>query len=156
MKRPLMLYPLLLLHVFLSIGALYGGGLLLLNPDGSSLGMDPEWLSQLPFKSFLIPGLILFSLFGIGSLFTTVGLILKPMWRWANCLNIYPKMHWAWTYSLFTGIILIIWIVVQQFVIQFFWLQPIMILTGLLIMVIILIPAVIKYFEITVCENTLL
>lgn len=147
MKRPFFLYLLFLLHLFLGLGAVYGGGMLVLQPDGSLLGMNTEWLGDAPFNTYLIPGLFLFTMVGLWPLFSLVGLLLKPEWTWANAFNIYPDKHWAWTYSLYSGIVVIFWITVQQVLTQFFWLQPVMIFVGLLIVIFTLTPSVIKKFE---------
>ncbi|WP_373523889.1 hypothetical protein [Aquiflexum sp.] len=148
MKRPFFLYLLFLLHLFLGLGAIYGGGMLALEPDGSLLGMDTEWLGDVPFNTYLIPGFFLFTLIGFLPLLTFVGLLLKPEWEWADTFNIYANKHWAWTYSLYSGIIVIIWITIQQVLTQYFWLQPVMTFTGLLIVIFTLTPQVIKNFEI--------
>jgi hypothetical protein len=147
MKRSIFLYLLMALHIFLGLGAFAGGGMLLLQPDGSLLGMEAAWLDHSPFHTYLIPGFILFVLNGLLPLFTVVGLLLQPDWRWANALNIYSNRHWAWTYSLYSGVIVITWITVQLIMTRYFWLQPVMIFTGLLIIVFTLIPSVMKKFE---------
>jgi hypothetical protein len=147
MKRPFLLYILYLLLAFLSLGALAGGGMLILIPDGSSLGMAANWLEGSPFTSYLIPGLILFSTAGLFPLLALVGLVLKPDWKWANLLNIYTDRHWAWTYAIYSGIMVIIWITVQQVMTHYFWLQPVMIFTGLGIIITALSPGVMKEFK---------
>jgi len=147
MNRPFLLYPLVFLLAFLGIGAIAGGGMLFIKPDGSLLGMDPEWLEHSPFNNYLIPGLILFTFSGFLPLLTLLGLLLKPNWRWTNAFNIYSDKHWAWAYSLYSGIIVITWITIQLIMTQYFWLQPVMIFTGLLIIVLSLTPSVMKYFE---------
>ena len=147
MNRPVFLYLLCLFQFFLGTSALFGGGMLLFKPDGSLLNMDTDWIQDSPFKSYLIPGILLFTFNGIFPLFILFGLIIKPKWGWANKLNIYSGIHWAWTYSLFSGIIVIAWITVQQVLIQYFWLQPVMIFTGLLIIVFTLTPVVINYYK---------
>ncbi len=124
-----------------------GGGMLVIKPDGSLLGMDPTWLEQAPFDSYIIPGLVLFTVIGLFSVLILVGLIARPSWSWANSLNIYPHRHWAWTYSLYSGVVLILWIVAQQLLTRYFWLQPVMILTGVLIIVFTLTPTVTKKLE---------
>jgi hypothetical protein len=147
MNRPIFLYLLYAPLIFLGIGATAGGGMLILKPDGSLLGMDPQWLDHSPFNDYLIPGLLLFTMGGLLPLFSCVGLLLKPGWKWANTLNIYSNRHWAWTYSLYSGIIVITWITVQLIMTQYFWLQLVMIFTGLLIIVLTLMPSVMKYYE---------
>jgi hypothetical protein len=56
------------LEVFLGIGALFGGGALILAPDGHLLGMPTKLLAGSPFPSFLVPGIILFTLVGVAPL----------------------------------------------------------------------------------------
>lgn len=148
MKRPLAFYPLCLLHLFLSIGALYGGGAMILEPGGSLLGMPEGSLNDTPFDSYLIPGVVLLLFNGIFPLFILAGLIRKPSLTWANALNIYTHRHWAWTYSLYSGIILIIWIMVQLIFVPPFILQPIFIGVGLLILILTLTPGMMRYFEV--------
>jgi hypothetical protein len=56
------------LEVFLGIGALFGGGALILAPDGHLLGIPTSLLAGTPFDSFLVPGICLFSFVGVGPL----------------------------------------------------------------------------------------
>jgi hypothetical protein len=56
------------LEIFLSLGALYGGGALILGPDGHLLGMPTSLLAGSPFHSYLLPGIILFTFVGIAPL----------------------------------------------------------------------------------------
>ncbi|MNK66013.1 hypothetical protein D3C87_853260 [compost metagenome] len=62
MKRVLKNIIILLLTVT-SLSALYGGLNLILQPDGSSLKLAPAWLIDVPFKDFMIPGLVTFSFY---------------------------------------------------------------------------------------------
>ena len=54
--------------VLLGIGALAGAAALVTSPDGSSMQLDSALLAGSPFPDYLIPGLLLGGLFGIGSL----------------------------------------------------------------------------------------
>jgi hypothetical protein len=56
------------LEIFLGLGALFGGGLLILAPDGRLLGMPATLLAGTPFPSFLVPGICLFVFVGIAPL----------------------------------------------------------------------------------------
>ena len=56
------------LLILLGIGALGGGIGLVVAPDGSFMHMPLSWLQGSPFPDFLVPGLILGGLFGVGSL----------------------------------------------------------------------------------------
>jgi hypothetical protein len=56
------------LEIFLGLGALFGGGALVLAPDGHLLGMPTKLLAGSPFTTFLVPGIILFTLVGLAPL----------------------------------------------------------------------------------------
>ena len=53
--------------ILLGVGALAGGIALVTKPDGSVMQFDVAILAGSPFADYLIPGLILGGLFGIGS-----------------------------------------------------------------------------------------
>ena len=54
--------------VLLGVGAVAGGIALVVSPDGSAMQFDTALLAGSPFSDYLIPGLVLGGLFGIGSL----------------------------------------------------------------------------------------
>lgn len=145
MKRPALLYPLLFLHLLFGFGALYGGVMLVADPVG--FGMNPHWLDGSPFRSYFIPGLYLFVVNGLFPLIIFWGLVTKTRKRGLQFLNIYDNRHWAWTCSLYSGILLIGWINVQILFVPFFYLQPVFLAVGLLIVILTLMPGVMTYFE---------
>ncbi len=55
------------LHLFVGVGALAGGSAAILDPL-APLGMPAEALRYSPFDTFLIPGIVLFVLLGLGNL----------------------------------------------------------------------------------------
>ena len=57
---------LLLIHVFVGLGALAGGYACLVDPV-TPLGATTAMLQASPFSTFLIPGIVLFGLFGVGN-----------------------------------------------------------------------------------------
>ena len=149
MKKPLVIFLLVALHVIVGISALAGGSMLVINPDGSLLGMQPGWLNHSGFTTYLIPGLLLFFANGVFPLLTAAGLLFKPKMGWINKVNLYNTRHWAWACSLYTGVILIAWIIVQQVIANYFWLQPVIASAGLLIIVFTLLPAVTDHYSLT-------
>jgi hypothetical protein len=149
MKRPFSLYILGLLHMFVGVNAVAGGILMMIKPDGSLLGMQADWLINSPFKNYFIPGLILFFMLGVFSVFTAWSLFRRPQLRFLNAMNGYANMHWAWAYSLYSGVITIIWILVQMMMTRYFWLQPLIIFCGLLVIVFTLLPVNMKHFKIS-------
>lgn len=54
------------LQIIVGANALIGGALMLADPSGAELGMNPGFLAQSPFSSYLVPGLALFALIGLG------------------------------------------------------------------------------------------
>lgn len=109
--------------------------------------MSPALLEGSPFKDFLIPGLALGFLLGVFPAFISYGLLARPNWRWAGALNIYPDRHWAWTYSLYLGIMLIFWIDVQVMAIGYWHIiQSVYAFLGLIILTFTLMPGVMAYF----------
>ena len=86
------------LHLLVGAGAIGGGLAGMMNPQ-APLGMPIELLQHSPFSDYLIPGLILFAVLGLGNLF---GLYMLA--RQSSC---WPHI------SSVLGLALIIFIVVQ-------------------------------------------
>ncbi len=143
---PAIVYVLCLLHVVLGVSAFAGGASLMLAPDGSLLNLKPGLLQHTPFSNYFIPGLLLFLLNGIFSFVIIFGLLFKPDWEIFDQFNIYKEKHGAWAYSLFSGIIILIWIIAQQMMTAYFWLQPVIAIMGLLIIILTMLPEVMKYY----------
>jgi hypothetical protein len=88
----------------LGLGAIAGGIALVMKPDGSVMGFDVALLAGSPFPDYLVPGLILGGLFGVGSLLVAgIGLA-----RW----RIAPFLAFA------IGAGQMIWIVVELAIIR--------------------------------------
>ena len=86
------------LHLFVGLGAICGGGATILNPQ-EPLGMPVDVLKNSPFSNFLIPGIILFTIIGLGNAFSALTLHRKSRFQG------YISSVFSWA--------LIIWIVVQ-------------------------------------------
>lgn len=106
------------LILFQSTGAIYGGGLLILDPSGKYLDFPPALLQYSVFPDYLLPGLFLFLVLGIMPLLCFYGLIKRPRWRGLRFLNLYKSQHWSWTFSYYTGILLILWIDIEVMIIR--------------------------------------
>lgn len=106
------------LLLFLSLGALFGGGAFILFPEGFMDMPMEQMLANSPFKNFLIPSLILFTVLGISPLLVVWGLMSKKEVKIFEAINIFPDMHWAWSFSIYIGFALIIWIFTQVYILQ--------------------------------------
>ncbi|HET7819802.1 MAG TPA: hypothetical protein VFL70_10885 [Bacteroidia bacterium] len=101
-----------LILLFNGIGAIYGGWLLIINPDGTSLQLPLDLLTHSPFNDYLIPGIILFTANGLFSFFVLLGLIFK--------FRNYAYLLIA------QGVILLGWIIIQILLVRtFYYLQVI-------------------------------
>lgn len=105
---------LIFLLAVLGIGAIFGGSVLIISPAGEIFGMPLSMLDNSPFKNFLIPGILLFSVLGLAPIGLSLALIKKPEYKFAELFNFYTDMHWAWTYCIYIAFALIIWIQLQM------------------------------------------
>ena len=89
---------LIMLLIFLSLSGLFGI-LFLIDPSGEMVGMPIDLLDKLPIDTFLLPGLYLFMVYGIGSAIIVYGLI--------------RQRSWAPAAGLLLGLVLIGWVIGQ-------------------------------------------
>jgi hypothetical protein len=139
---------LLALLVFLGLGALGGGAVLIVSPNGELFGMPVSILEHSPFRSFLVPGIILFCVLGLVPSGLVVALLRKPDWRLAEQTNLFRDMHWAWTYSMYVAFALIIWIQVEMVFLQaVHWLHTLYMALALAIIIVALLPEVRRLYK---------
>src|ERR1700681_207343 len=87
------------LEVFLSVGALGGGGALVLGSRGEIIPLPLSALNGSPFETYLVPGLILFCALGLGPLAAA-----QLTWR---------RHPLAPIATLVVGVALLIWMAVE-------------------------------------------
>jgi hypothetical protein len=107
---------LIILHVLIGLNAIGGGyyGL------AGAVNVPLEWLKGSPFSDYTVPSLILLIVVGGTNLLSAAA--------------IFRQNKKAPLISKATALILIIWIVAQVSIIGFVsWLQPVMVISGLLI-----------------------
>ena len=129
---------------FLVIGAIGGGLVLIISPTGELIGLPFSEFKNMPFSSFLIPGIILLSVLGIIPLLLIIALLKKPESRLAEKINIFKDMHWSWTYSIYIAFALIGWIHIQLIFLQgeVYWLHTFYIFYAILIIIVALLPQI--------------
>ena len=100
----------ILLLLFNSMGALFGGWSFINDPTGADLKIPITYLEHSPFNNFLIPGIILFTVNGLFGALT----LLWTVFEWKK---------YAWL-IIIQGILLIGWIIVQIILLrEFYYLQ---------------------------------
>ncbi|MGQ8338525.1 hypothetical protein ACUNWD_18355 [Sunxiuqinia sp. A32] len=92
---------------FNGVSALFGGGSLIYDPTGKFLQMPIEFLEHTPFKNFLIPGIILFTVNGLFNVLVGI-------------LGIRKNSLFPWLTTL-CGLLLTTWLTVQIIMIQQFY-----------------------------------
>ncbi len=138
----------LALLTLLGIGAIFGGGVLIISPSGKLFGMPLSMLDNSPFNNFLIPGIILFSVLGIMPCWIVWSLIKRPEYKIAESLNFFTDMYWAWSYSIYTAFALIIWIQIEMsFVQSVHWSHTLYMFWAIAIMFVALLPPVRKIYR---------
>lgn len=146
-ERPFAVTLLYILHIFLGLGAIGGGGALVIDPSGDLVGMPTSMLVRSPFSDFLIPGLLLLVIFGLLPLLVFYGLLKRPQWGWADALNPFKGLYSFWALSLYIGFGQIIWIMVQTYMLNSVTIVHLIYMSlGLLIQAVTLLPSVQRYF----------
>jgi len=146
MKRPIPLWFLFLGLLFLGFGGLYGGISMLLDPSGALLAMEAV-LPQLGVPNYILPGLFLVSVMGIWPLFLVYSLFTKPAWSFLAGVSKWNRIHWAWTATMLTTLVLFIWLFIQGMLIGFIW--PIQYITGFngaFILLLLILPPIKNHF----------
>jgi hypothetical protein len=139
---------LLILLGFLGLGAIGGGGAMIISPTGEQLRMPLSMLEKSPFNSFFIPGIVLFSVLGLIPLLLTIALLKKPESKLAEQINLFKDMHWSWTYSIYIAFTLIIWLQIQMVFLQsVHWLHTFYMFYAIAIIIIALLPQVRNFYK---------
>lgn len=106
------------IQLFVALGAIPAGILYLSDPSGTAMGNSTEMLAHSPFSNYLIPGLFLLIVIGLGSLAVSILSFLRK--------------ETASAAGIILGSILCIWIIIQVYWIGYLsFLQPLMFAVGL-------------------------
>jgi hypothetical protein len=118
-ERPRYAWLALVAAVFTGVLAIPVGLLFIADPTGESMQLPPGWIEATPFGSYLVPGIYLFAVNGVGMLMLAALIAIR---------------HWTapWLTAVL-GVGLIVWILVQLAIMpETMILQPIFLATGLL------------------------
>lgn len=97
--RPAVLWALLAVLGQLAVRATIGGVALLMAPSGEIVGLSAAPLGRTPFGDFLVPGIILFVVFGV-----------VPV---VVCYGLYTRHWWGWITSIGVAVAMLIWVLVE-------------------------------------------
>jgi hypothetical protein len=121
-KRPALATTLIALLIFLGVSGLFGGGAFIAAPDGHIIKAPKSWLHDIPFSSFLIPGLFLF-LIGVLSLLVATALLRRPRWPGLQSVAPFRGQYWGWTATGLAGCGIIVFEIVESAFIGLSWPQ---------------------------------
>lgn len=100
-KRKCLVNGLGSLQAFIGLGAVGGGLGLILEPSGAILGIPHELLKNTPFSTYLVPGIVLLTVNGLGSL---VGATVS-----------FKRYRYAGEIAMALGAFLVAWILLQVY-----------------------------------------
>lgn len=146
MRRPLMLWPLILALLLLALGGLYGGIAMLADPSGQALGVDGV-IDQLPVSDYFLPGIFLAMTFGLAPLLVAFALIARPDWSWLDRFFGWSKHYWAWTGCLLLVGVIALWLTYEGLLIGMFPITYFTAVLGLAIFLFAIVPSVRKYYS---------
>jgi hypothetical protein len=146
-RAPRLRWALVGLTGFLAFWGFLGGWSFIDDPTGAGLQAKLSWLERTPVDDFLLPGLFLFGVYGVGGLLLIVGLLgrgspgpLRRLDRWIG-------FHWSWAGAIAYGVVLTLWIAYELLVMpERIWIQPVLIVVGVLIATIPLLPSMRRWY----------
>jgi hypothetical protein len=102
------------LLVFLGLTAL-AGGIELTFGIWATDSFPTDWLDRIPLiDSWLVPGLVLGIVFGLGSLVTAFGMLRRPRWLWLGSVERVTGHHWSWAATIVIGLgHVVVWILLE-------------------------------------------
>jgi hypothetical protein len=109
-----------ILQIFIGIGAIPAGLTMIIDPTAQGIGMSTDMLAGSPFPNFLIPGIVLFTVNGLGSL---IGAFLT-----------FKRHAFASLSAMGLGVFLMAWVVIQVSILglPIHWLQWLYFFLGLM------------------------
>ena len=146
-RRPAAVTALIVVQVFLALGALAGGAALVASPRGGIIKLPLSDLRGSPFGDFLIPGLVLFVVLGVGPLVVALALLRRPRSAALAAANPFRGRYWGWTASGVIGVGLVVWIAVEALIVPYSFLQPFYGAVGVAIIVLTLMPGARAYYR---------
>ncbi len=87
LPRPTYTWLAVALEVFTGLGAIPVGLMLVTDPTGAGVGFPPGWIEATPFGSYLVPGLYLLLVNGVGMLVLAALTVLRhPVAPWLTAV----------------------------------------------------------------------
>lgn len=97
----------------LGVSALGGGVEMLAFRHGNAY-VPAEWLEEIPLvDSYVVPGVILGGVFGVGSLVTGLGVLRRRPSRMSRFIEQATRRHWSWGLTVALGVAFAAWLATE-------------------------------------------
>jgi len=147
-RRPVSSKVLIALLGFYGIMGLISGSLLISDPSGALLGFTSDIVDKVPFHSFLLVGVFLFLIYGVGSIVIAYGALTRKEFIF-GVISKAVGYHWSWFGGILLTAVLVVWLAVEGSLIGLDWPATYFtILLGVGIFVMIILPSTRKYYQI--------
>jgi peptidoglycan/LPS O-acetylase OafA/YrhL len=90
---------------FQGVSGVGGGVGLVVDPSGEAVGIPAGWLEGSPFPDYLVPGIVLLTVLGVGPL--------------VACYGVWKRRRWGCAAAALVGLALLVWIAVEVAVIGY-------------------------------------
>ncbi len=122
------------LLILLTVGAVQGGLAMVTDPV-EPLGMSLDFLEGTPVRDYFWPGMFLLGI-AVASTITVVGLFFRWEWPWASRIEDAIGFRWPWIGAMAIGIVLLVFEIVELFVVPFHpVMHPLLIAVSLAILI---------------------
>ncbi len=111
-RRPVSVTVLIAANLIEGIGGLAGAALLLTHPNGTA-AWPVSWLDRFPFRTFVVPGLVLATALGAAPIIVAYGLWTRPSWAWTRPFVAWTGRHWSWLGAELAGVAVVAWMGVE-------------------------------------------
>jgi hypothetical protein len=81
-------------------------------------GMTTEWLDKSPVDTYFWPGMFFLGM-TLAALLTLAGLIFRWPWKWAQGIESRIGYRWPWLGAVSTGVVLLLFEIIELFVVPF-------------------------------------
>lgn len=112
-RRPRPVTALVTVLCILGLTGLGGGVEMLVSPRGGTY-LPPERLDDIPLvDTYIVPGLVLAIVFGVGSLVAAVGMVRRRPFGMLTLVERRTGRHWSWALATFLGGAFALWLTVE-------------------------------------------
>jgi hypothetical protein len=131
-RKPATVVALVVFLGILTIGTFEAARAMITDPL-TPLGITTEWLEKTPVDTYFWPGMFFVGM-TLASIVTIVGLVFGWEWKWARRIESRIGYRWPWLGALSTGVVLLIFEVIELFLVPFHpVMHPLLILWSLTI-----------------------